>query len=214
MNASCTNFAVTLLNPTPRPLKRFTSQLHPMRKIVAGFAASLDGLIEGPKGEYDWILIDPAIDFAAQQQRFDTYFYGRKTYEMVKGSGNAAGRGLAHYVFSNTLAQTAGSFQLVKGDLKSAVDRIREQPGKDIAVFGGASLLASLLDLQLVDEVSVAVIPVLLGAGKPMVAALKEKVWLTLLDTKSYGNGTVQVTYAVHYNRRNNRGQKEKRGQG
>ena len=55
-----------------------------MRKLVAGFAASLDGYIEDPNGAYEWILIDPAIDFAAWAKRFDTYFYGRRSYQVVQ----------------------------------------------------------------------------------------------------------------------------------
>ena len=68
-----------------------------------------------------------------------------------------------------------------------------------MAVFGGASLLASLLDLQVVDELEVVVIPVLLGKGKPMVAALHENVWLEYHTHKIYKNGTVQLAYKVVY---------------
>ncbi|MEP6595843.1 MAG: hypothetical protein ABJA71_07840 [Ginsengibacter sp.] len=58
-----------------------------MRKIVASFAISLDGFIAGPNDEFDWIIIDKEIDFAQQMKRFDTYFLGRKTYEITKESG-------------------------------------------------------------------------------------------------------------------------------
>jgi dihydrofolate reductase len=78
------------------------------------------------------------------------------------------------------------------------VIKIKEMKGKDIAVFGGANLLGSLLDLNLVDELSVAVIPVLLGAGKPMVSILDKQVKLKLTKTHSYSNGTVQLTYLIN----------------
>jgi riboflavin biosynthesis pyrimidine reductase len=68
-----------------------------------------------------------------------------------------------------------------------------------MAVFGGANLLASLLNLQLVDEISVSFIPVLLGSGKPMVDFLTKKVWLEFISSKRYGNGTLVVKYAVNY---------------
>ncbi len=165
-----------------------------MRKVVAGFAASADGYIAGLHDEYDWILIDQEIDFAEQAKRFGAYLYGRRSYEMVKGMGSGPNGGMQHYVFSTTLTDVAAGYTLVNEDLKSKVLHLKEQPGKDIAVFGGASLLASLLDVQLVDEISISVIPVLLGSGKPMVAALGRKVWLAHKTSKTYKNGTVQLT--------------------
>lgn len=138
-----------------------------MRKIVAGFASSADGYIAGPNGEYDWILIDKEIDFAAQMQRFDTYLFGRKSYEMVLAMGSKPTPGITNYVFSNTLDAVAENYVLVKSGIKDRLTGLKKQKGKDIAVFGGAGLLASLLELQLVDEISISVIPVLLGSGKP-----------------------------------------------
>jgi dihydrofolate reductase len=172
-----------------------------MRKVIAGFAASLDGYIEGPNGEYDWILIDKEIDFAAQMKRFDTFLYGRKTYEKVLPMTNKLTPGISNYVFSTTLTEVHKSFTLVKEDIKKAVTQIKEQEGKDIAVFGGASLLASLLNFQLVDELSVSIIPVLLGQGKPMVAVLNHKVGLSFIESKTYGNGTLHITYKVNKKR-------------
>jgi len=170
-----------------------------MRKIVAGFAASLDGYITGPNGEYDWILIDKDIDFTELTKRFDTYFFGRKSYEAIVAMGSKPTPGIRHYVFSNTLTSVANGYRLVKDPIKEKVLELKQEEGKDIAVYGGAGLLASLLDLQLVDEISVSVIPVLLGKGKPMVDVLTEKVWLQLINTKNYSNGTVQVSYNTKY---------------
>lgn len=170
-----------------------------MRKLVAGFAASLDGYIEGPNGEYDWILIDPEIDFAEQMKRYDAFFMGRRSYEVMRQMGGHAAKGITNYVFSTTLEQVDKNYTLIRGDIAAQVQQLKEAEGKDIALWGGASLLASLLNERLVDELSVAVIPVLLGQGKPMVAVLNEKVWLTLQSTRTYGNGTVQLTYGVRY---------------
>jgi dihydrofolate reductase len=167
-----------------------------MRKLVAGFASSVDGYMEGPNGEYDWILMDKEMDFAEQAKRYDAYFLGRKSYEKIAGMSSKPTPGITHYVFSNTLTQVRPPFSLISGDVKAAVERIKRQEGKDIALFGGASLLASLLDLGLVDEIIISVIPVLLGQGKPMVSLLQDKIWLTLLSSRTYANGTVQVHYA------------------
>ena len=170
-----------------------------MRKIVAGFAASVDGYIAGPQGEYDWILMNPEIDFAEEMKRFGVYLYGRNTYEIVTKSRIKPVSGALHYVLSNTLTDLEKGYTLINGDIKNQLMALKQEDGKDIALFGGALLLASLLDLQLVDEISIAVIPVLLGSGKPMVAALKEKVWLEYATSKTFRNGTIQLTYKVNY---------------
>lgn len=172
-----------------------------MRKIVAGFASSVDGYIEGPNGEYDWILVDKEMDFAEQAKRFDTYLFGRKSYEAVVAMGSRPTPGVTNFVFSNTLQFVNEHYTLIRGDIKEQVVKIKQREGKDIALYGGASLLASLFDLQLVDEFIVTTIPVLLGKGKPMVGVLAEKVGLQLLHHRSYSNGTLQVSYTVRYER-------------
>ena len=169
-----------------------------MRKIVAGFAISLDGYIAGPGNEYDWILIDKEIDFAEQMKRFDAYFLGRKTYELTKSmGGNSMGKSKV-YIFSNTLTEVGKKYHLINGNVKETVSQIKKEKGKDIAVFGGRELLTSLLNLELVDEISLAVIPVLLGKGIPFVRTIDKKISMKLTDTKTYSNGTVQLTYNIN----------------
>jgi dihydrofolate reductase len=170
-----------------------------MRKIISGFASSLDGYIEGPNGEIDWILIDPEIDFVEEMKRFDTFLYGRRSYEAIIKMGYGKPSPGKHYVFSTTLEKVAPGYELISSDIDDHINRIRSAPGKDIALYGGASLLASLLNKKMVDEISVAVIPVLIGKGKPMVEALDKNVSLRLLSTKRYGNGTIQLSYEVKY---------------
>lgn len=168
-----------------------------MRKVVSGFAASLDGYIEGPNGEFDWIPMNKEIDFSEQMKRFDTFFYGRKTYEAVVKMGGNKIPVASHYVFSTSLDNVAPGFTLFKDDIKGKIVQLKQAPGKDMAVFGGANLLARLLDLNLVDEISIAVIPVLLGRGKPMVDVLTRRIGLSLIKTHAYSNGTVLLTYTV-----------------
>ena len=171
-----------------------------MRKIVAGFAASVDGYIEGPNREHDWILIDEKIDFTEELKRFDSFFFGRRSYEAALTMFNKPQNGITNYVFSNTLNAVHKNFTLISSDIKKEVLQLKNQTGKDIAVWGGASLLASLLDLQLVDELSISFIPVLLGRGKPMVDVLRDKVWLQFLRSRRYENGTIIISYGVKYN--------------
>ena len=168
-----------------------------MRKLVAGFAISLDGYIEGPHGEYDWIVMDKDFDFAGHMKRFDTFFFGRKSYDKLRQIGNISFPGIKNYVFSNSLDTVDKEFTLLSGDIRKLVMNIKEQFGKDIAVYGGADLVSSLLDLHLIDELNMSVIPVVLGDGKPMTKILKQRVYLTLVDTKNFLSGTVQLIYQI-----------------
>jgi dihydrofolate reductase len=170
-----------------------------MRKIVAGFAASIDGYIEGPNGEVDWILIDEKMDFADYFRRFDAFFFGRKTYEKAVAMFSKPAKGITNYVFSNTLTEVDQNFVLVGGNVRESVEALRQQEGKDIALYGGASLLASFLNWQLVDEITASFIPVLLGAGKPMVDVLQQRVELEFRSSRRYANGTLMINYGVKY---------------
>ncbi|HEX5654704.1 MAG TPA: dihydrofolate reductase family protein [Chitinophagaceae bacterium] len=169
-----------------------------MRKIVAGFAISLDGYIEGPTGEYDWIVMDPEFDFTGHMKRFDSFFFGRIAYEKLLAEGNTSFPGIKNYVFSNSITAVDKNFTLLKGDTRDLVSAIKKQEGKDIAVYGGANLLSSLLDLDLVDELMMSVIPIVLGQGKPMAGLIKQRVYLKLVETKRFSSGTVQLTYQVN----------------
>jgi dihydrofolate reductase len=76
-----------------------------MKKIRYAVAASLDGYIAGPKGEADWIIIDPEIDFEALFKRFDTMLMGRRTFAAMEKTGQAPMPGMETFVFSRTLQQ-------------------------------------------------------------------------------------------------------------
>lgn len=170
-----------------------------MRKVVLGLAVSLDGFIEGPHGEYDWCTPDPEYNFDDFFKRFDTIFIGRKTYEMSSEmeGGPAGFPKFKAYIFSTTLDKVKDGATLVKGDTKTEVENIKKEQGKDIWLFGGAGLTTSLLNLGLVDELSLTVYPVILGGGKPLFNNVKDRINLVLLDTKAYSTGAVSLTYAL-----------------
>jgi dihydrofolate reductase len=169
-----------------------------MRKIVYSVAMSLDGYVAGPNGEADWITMDPEIDFTALFARFDTVLMGRKTYEQVKAmGGGAAMPGVTSIVASRTLNPEDCPGATVIGEgLTDRVRELRAGSGKDIWLFGGGVLFRSLLDDGLVDEVSVAVMPVLLGGGVPLLAA-GDRAKLRLISNKVYQSGIASLEYAV-----------------
>ena len=171
-----------------------------MRLLRYQVAASLDGFIAGPNGEYDWIVMDPSIDFDLLYKEFDTVVMGRKTYEAAAAQGgNGAMPGLEVVVFSRSLPPAShNGVRIVNDDPGAVVAALKAKPGKDIWLFGGGSLFRSLLDAGMVDSVEIAVMPVLLGAGIPLLppgTATK----LVLTDHKLLpASGILMVSYSVH----------------
>jgi dihydrofolate reductase len=171
-----------------------------MRRIRYQVAASLDGYIAGPNGEYDWIVQDPDIDFGEMFNRFDTFLIGRVTFEsMVRQQGSGAIPGTKVIVFSRTLRQEDHPEVTIVAELSAkALIALREMPGKDIWLFGGGSLFHSLLEIGMVDTVEIAVVPVLLGGGIPLLPATDRHTKLKLTGHRVYKkSGIVLLQYAV-----------------
>src|SRR5262245_13414079 len=128
------------------------SRSRAMRRLRYSVAMSLDGYIGGPKGEYDWIVMDPEIDFQALTNSFDAMVMGRKSYEEVRkvGAGPAT-KSMPVYVLSRTLRQHDCKGVTVSDDAAGAVKTLKQAKGKDIWLWGGGSLFRSLLELGLVD---------------------------------------------------------------
>src|SRR5690349_9398194 len=126
-----------------------------MRHVIYGCAMSLDGYIAGPNGEYDWILMDPDLDFAAMNARFDVFLIGRKTFEVMRRIGSDAQPmpGIQNIVCSRTLKPSDYPHLTISANAERVVAELRTKPGKDIALFGGGELFRSLLGAGLVDGV-------------------------------------------------------------
>jgi len=169
-----------------------------MRRIRYAVAASLDGYIAGPNGKADWIIIDPEIDFGSLVQQFDTILLGRRTFETMSRSGSAAMPGMKTVVFSRTLRQKDYPDVTIVGEQsEEMLKTLRHQSGKDIWLFGGGSLFGSLLGAGLVDTIEIAVIPVLLGGGVPLLPSSAKLTNLNLTGHKIYQTGVVSLEYAI-----------------
>src|SRR2546428_6404731 len=137
------------------------------RRLRYHVAVSLDGFIAGPNGEYDWIVMDPSIDFTALFKQFDTAVMGRKTYEVLTAQGgHGAMPGLDVVVFSRTLPAAAHrGVRIFNDDPRKIVAALKAKPGRDIWLFGGGGPLPSAADRSPLGPVGVAGLPLLLRPG-------------------------------------------------
>ena len=174
-----------------------------MKRLRYQVAVSLDGFIAGEHGEYDWLVSDSSIDFKALFKEFDTAVMGRKTHEVLTAQGGSGTlTGLDVVVFSRSLPpKTSEGVRVTKDDASEVVAELKKQPGRDIWLFGGGALFRSLLDAGLVDTVEVALMPVLIGSGIPLLppGALAK---LELVDQKILpASGIVFLSYRVRARR-------------
>ncbi len=170
-----------------------------MRRVRYQVAMSLDGYIAGPKGEADWIVMDPAIDLAGLFEQFDTFLLGRRTFEAMGSAGQGGQKGVKTFVFSRTLRQQDYPQVTIVGEgAEQVIAALRAEPGKDIWLFGGGSLFRSLNEVGLVDTVEVAVMPILLGGGIPLLPPLAKQTKLKLTGHKVYPEtGIVLLEYST-----------------
>nr|WP_263313485.1 dihydrofolate reductase family protein [Mammaliicoccus sp. Marseille-Q6498] len=177
------------------------------RKIILDLAVTLDGLIEGENGEIDWCIMDPEMNFNDFLDDVDTIFYGRKSYEEwgefqpdLDDSDEdkelwARVHSKEKYVFSKQFKFEDNNVKVIKDNIMEQVNIIKNQPGKDIWLYGGSSLITSFLNYGLVDELRLSVHPVILGKGKPLFIDIEDRLELKLVNTRTYKSGVVQLVY-------------------
>jgi dihydrofolate reductase len=189
---------------------------NPMKKIISFMHISLDGFVAGLNGEMDWIKVDEEIfDYVGKRiSEGDTALYGRGTYQMMENywptAGNkptASKHDMEHskwynkvhkVVLSKTMKDTGlTNTQIISDNLSEKINEIKQQPGKDILLFGSPAATHSLIQLNLIDGYWLFVNPVILGRGIPLFADIKDKIKLKLLTTRQFTCGVTELNYIV-----------------
>jgi dihydrofolate reductase len=170
-----------------------------MRQLRYSVAASLDGCIAGPSGEFDWIPIDPDIDFEAMYAGFSAIAMGRRSYEVFVSTGGAPGPALPTYVYSRTLPEGArDGVTFVRDPVPHLAELKQAAETKPIWLWGGADFFRAMAQAGLVDGVDVAVLPIVLGGGIPLMAVPGPRLPLELRKHRLYPKtGTLFLEYDV-----------------
>jgi dihydrofolate reductase len=172
-----------------------------MRRVRYQVACSLDGFIAGPDDDFSWITPEPTFDFEALYAQFDTLLMGRRTYEVVRASGEGF-RGKELVVASRSLkAADHPGIEVVREHLEARIRQLRSEPGRDIWLYGGGELFSTVLEWDLVDTVEPAFIPILLGGGVPFLPSPAVRRRLNLVGNRSYPGGMVLLEYEVQKER-------------
>jgi dihydrofolate reductase len=179
-----------------------------VRKIFSFVVATVDGYYEGPNQEFDWPVVDDEFnEFSVEQlDEVDTLVFGRVTYEGMAAywPTTAASEDdpriaetmntISKLVVSRTLESAEwANTRVVRNPVELAT--LKQESGKDVAIFGSSDLTVSLLQLGLVDELRIMVNPVVLGAGKSIFRTAGDRIGLKLLTSRPFRSGNVLLTY-------------------
>ena len=185
-----------------------------MRKIITTTWVTLDGFIAGPNGEMDWVIVDDEMGQYEDNvvSAADTLLLGRVTYQSFAGAwphvpdSPTASPGEKEYarklnamrkiVFSRTLPTVEwNNSSLMKEVLPEAITKLKQEPGRDMLIYGSASIVQTLTNLGLIDEYQLLVHPVVLGSGKPLFQDIKDRRKLQLVKTKTFPSGVIGLYY-------------------
>ena len=189
-----------------------------MRKLIAALQVSLDGFIEGPRGELDWIgtwedtfdllpQIDTLVLGGGMYPGYEEYWSAVQAdpHRELPFTGKPASAGeieyarfahaTSHVVLSTTLDTASWETTRIVRDVEE-IGALKAQPGKDVQAVGGATLVSSLMNRGLVDELRLVVHPLVLGGGTALFKDVTGRHPLRLLEAKPFGSGQVRLTYA------------------
>lgn len=181
-----------------------------MRKLVVNMMQTLDGYIEGPNGELDWHNVDEEYnDFSIEQlNKTDTLLFGRKTFELMQQywtSEQALNddpivaekmNNIQKIVCSTTLQTTNwNQTTLINCEINETISELKNQPGKEIMIFGSAQLASSLAQSNLIDEFRIILTPVCIGGGKTLFGVLPKNIHFQLIQTHEFCSGKLLLHY-------------------
>jgi dihydrofolate reductase len=189
-----------------------------MRKIIVFNMVTLDGMFAGPNGEIDWHKTDEEFnEFAVEQTKsFYGIIFGRITYQMFedywpkatidpkmseddKEIGRSIGK-VEKIVFSKTLSTVTEkenwkNIKLFKEIVPNEINKLKSEAGGDLVIFGSGTIVQEMTNLGLIDEYRLMVNPVILGKGKPIFANVMKKIELKLINTRTFKNGNILLSY-------------------
>jgi dihydrofolate reductase len=183
-----------------------------MRKIIVREMITVDGFFAGVNGEIDWHQVDEEFnaDSAEFLEGVDTLIFGRVTYdlmasywpteEVMKEDPIIAGKmnSLEKIVFSKTVEKSDWNNTKMHLDIKKdEIEKLKQSPGKDIAIFGSGTIVSVFAELGLIDEYIFVVNPMILGKGKTLFADIGNKLGLKLVKTKEFKSGNIALTYVL-----------------
>lgn len=181
-----------------------------MGKVILFNLTTLDGFFEGPKREIDWHHVDEEFnEFAIEQlNTVDTLLFGRVTYEMMASYWPTPQaitndpiiahkmNSLPKMVFSKTLSHVEWrNTKLIKDHFIEEVYKLKKQTGKDNFIFGSSDLAVSFIPHGLIDEYRIMINPIFLGAGKPLLMGIQNRIELKLIKSRSFKSGNVLIYY-------------------
>jgi len=188
-----------------------------MRKIISFAHISLDGFIAGPNRELNWAKVDEELfDYVEKRiSEGDTALYGRATYQMMESYWPTAAdkpnptrheiehskwyKNVHKVVLSKTMKDTGLiNTTIISNNLADRINELKQQPGKDVLVFGSPTATHSLIKLDLIDGYWLFVNPIVLGQGIPLFVDIKDKIKLNLLPTtRQFTCGVTELNYTV-----------------
>ncbi len=187
-----------------------------MRRLIVSNLMSLDGFVSGPNGELDWFVkkgFPMNTEFGEYCRELiksvGTILLGRRTYEEFVSYWPEATDNepvitermnhVPKVVFSTTLSKVTwgkwGNIGLIREKASEAVTRMKQEPGKDLVIYGSATLVSSLMKDDLIDEYQIFLQPVVLGNGRPEFKNLDQRYELELTDSKQFKSGAVALYY-------------------
>ena len=185
-----------------------------MRRLVLFMHTSLDSFVAGPNGEMDWINVDEEIfDYAGDRtNEADAALYGRVTYEMMQSYWPTAGsqpdasrhdkehsewyNKVLKVVLSKTMkGASLPNTKIISKNLNAEIQKLKEEEGKDILIFGSPTAVHSLMEENFIDDYWLFINPVLLGQGIPLFNNIQNITKLKLVKSKAFDSGVVCLHY-------------------